>query len=314
MIALTAPIDLTRLTFCSVAPDVIAIALYHFDEQATGIEFQHPQNQTSQGQTLVDGCGTFTAPFAAYPGICGIECPTETFDQFPLSSYVVSLNGGPGIGIFDDALFDLAAAKVEDHGTLGLDVVTGDGLTIHLSAPTDLETLTFCGLGPDAVRLQLSRVDPATRQTVFQVPQYPAVAGGCASFSTPFSTQIQLLLFDSFPLGGYVIATHNDLSGRQDGGIFFLSAEVLGGALRDQVQALVDRGLLTSGRARALFAVLDAATRQMADGKDPSAVAILRTFVVQVEALVRAAALTAQEGQLLADAANAVIDHLSENS
>lgn len=79
-----------------------------------------------------------------------------------------------------------------------------------------------------------------------------------------------------------------------------------------KVQALVAQGVLNRGQGNALIVKLEAALRKLDRGSTNTAINQLQAFINQVEAFVRSKRLTAAQGQMLIDAANAVIDQISD--
>lgn len=74
-------------------------------------------------------------------------------------------------------------------------------------------------------------------------------------------------------------------------------------AIGEDVEALVIAGSLSDGEANALTAKLDAAQRQWDRGNTTAAANVLEAFINQVEAMVGSGRLTADDAQLLIDAA-----------
>jgi probable HAF family extracellular repeat protein len=80
--------------------------------------------------------------------------------------------------------------------------------------------------------------------------------------------------------------------------------------LSDAVASLGAAGKLNKGQMNALQAKLDAAGRQL-DGAKKTAANVLRAFTNQVQAFVSASILSSSNGQMLIDAAQALINQLS---
>jgi uncharacterized membrane protein len=79
-------------------------------------------------------------------------------------------------------------------------------------------------------------------------------------------------------------------------------------ALIEDVEALVNQGLLGRGQGKALIVKLEQALARLDDGHVKSAVNALGAFVNQVAAFVRAGILAPEDGQELSDQANDLID------
>jgi hypothetical protein len=90
----------------------------------------------------------------------------------------------------------------------------------------------------------------------------------------------------------------------------FLTPQAATANLAQQVQNLVDTGNLSSGLGRALTAKLNASIRSMNHGNTKAAINQLRSFIHQVQALIRSGRLTQPEGQALIDAADQIIGML----
>jgi hypothetical protein len=80
--------------------------------------------------------------------------------------------------------------------------------------------------------------------------------------------------------------------------------------LIEQIEELIDEGLLNNGQGNALLVKLESALKQLLDGKEGPAVNKLLAFRNQVEAFLQSGTLTPDEGQPLLDAVDAVIEAL----
>jgi hypothetical protein len=81
--------------------------------------------------------------------------------------------------------------------------------------------------------------------------------------------------------------------------------------LIDQVQTLIDAGVLNQGQGNALIAKLKAAIKQINNGNNNTAINQLQAFINQVNAFLNSGILTPAEGLPLIYAANAIIAALS---
>ena len=79
--------------------------------------------------------------------------------------------------------------------------------------------------------------------------------------------------------------------------------------LIDQVQSLIEQGIVSQGQGNALIAKLDGAIKQLEKGNTKTAINELQAFINQVNDLMNSTPpiLTPAEGQPLIDAANAII-------
>lgn len=95
--------------------------------------------------------------------------------------------------------------------------------------------------------------------------------------------------------------------------IFVQTPQAAAGSLIDQVQALVDAGLLNGGQGNSLISKLEAAIKQLDKGNTTPAINQLQAFINEVNAFMNSTPpiLTPAEGQPLIDAANAIIAALS---
>lgn len=80
--------------------------------------------------------------------------------------------------------------------------------------------------------------------------------------------------------------------------------------LRDKVDELVVTGALTKGRAKSLYAKLDAASKALEEERDKIAVKNLQTFVNKVEGLIKTEHLPEAEGLILVNEATSLINQL----
>lgn len=78
----------------------------------------------------------------------------------------------------------------------------------------------------------------------------------------------------------------------------------------NDIQDLIDMGLVSSGNGNALISKLDSAIQALDAGNITSGVNKLNSFINQVNALINSGALTLAEGQALIDAAQAIIDSI----
>ncbi len=83
------------------------------------------------------------------------------------------------------------------------------------------------------------------------------------------------------------------------------------GSLIDQVQALIDAGILNQGQGNGLIAKLQMAIQQLDKGNTNTAINQLQAFINEVNADISSGKLTPAQGQPLIDAANAIIAALS---
>jgi len=77
--------------------------------------------------------------------------------------------------------------------------------------------------------------------------------------------------------------------------------------LSADVQDLVTAGTLSSGQGSSLISKLDGAEAKLAQGGTQSSINKLQAFINNVQALINGGTLTVAEGQLLIDAAMAII-------
>jgi len=80
--------------------------------------------------------------------------------------------------------------------------------------------------------------------------------------------------------------------------------------IKPDIEGLVDSGVLTAGQGNSLLAKLDAALRRLERGQIHVACNLLRAFVNEVNALVRAGVLTPSQGQPLIDDAENIMAEL----
>ena len=81
--------------------------------------------------------------------------------------------------------------------------------------------------------------------------------------------------------------------------------------LIDDVQALVDSGVLNQGQGNSLTAELEGAVAKLDQGNITAAINKLQAFINQVNAFLNAGILTPAQAESLTDAANSAIDQLS---
>jgi hypothetical protein len=81
--------------------------------------------------------------------------------------------------------------------------------------------------------------------------------------------------------------------------------------LIDQVQALIDAGVLNGGQGNALISKLEAIIKQLDKGNTTAAINELQAFINEVNAFINSGTLTPGQGQSLIDAANAIIAALN---
>jgi probable HAF family extracellular repeat protein len=81
--------------------------------------------------------------------------------------------------------------------------------------------------------------------------------------------------------------------------------------IAEKAEALVTAGVLSEGQGTALTRRLEAAAQQLDKGKTATAINVLRSFINQVSAFLKAGILSPAEGQPLIDAAQAFINQLT---
>jgi hypothetical protein len=80
--------------------------------------------------------------------------------------------------------------------------------------------------------------------------------------------------------------------------------------LIEEIERLIDDGLLNGGQGNALIAKLEAALEKLLDGKPETAVNQVGAFRNPVEAFIQSGELTPEERQPILDAVDAVIEAL----
>jgi pullulanase/glycogen debranching enzyme len=89
--------------------------------------------------------------------------------------------------------------------------------------------------------------------------------------------------------------------------VFEFTPQELIRSLIEEIEALVDGGILNKGQGNSLIVKLEAALASLSKGKVNTAVNQLNSFINEVEALVSGGTLPAEIGQDLIEAANAII-------
>lgn len=93
--------------------------------------------------------------------------------------------------------------------------------------------------------------------------------------------------------------------------IFVQTPQAAAGSLIDQVQALVDAGLLNGGQGNSLISKLEAAKKQLDKNNRTPAINELQAFINEVDADINSGKLTPAQGEPLIDAAHVIIAALS---
>jgi hypothetical protein len=86
--------------------------------------------------------------------------------------------------------------------------------------------------------------------------------------------------------------------------------EVVEDLLVEEIEDLIDGGLLSQGRGNALLSKLHVAIKKIDQGEDGVAIDLLRVFIDQVSDFIDDGILTTAEGQALIDVANLLIGAL----
>lgn len=86
------------------------------------------------------------------------------------------------------------------------------------------------------------------------------------------------------------------------------------GGLSGQVNQLIADGSLSSGNGNSLTSSLDAASKQLADGKTTPAINQLQAFISKANTMVKTGKLTSAQGQVLVDLATRIIGAASITS
>jgi len=81
-------------------------------------------------------------------------------------------------------------------------------------------------------------------------------------------------------------------------------------AIIDEVESLVDTGVLNQGQGNALIGKLEQAERRLNKENTKTACNVLQAFVNQVEAFIKTGRLSEEEGKSLIEAATSVIEQL----
>ena len=92
--------------------------------------------------------------------------------------------------------------------------------------------------------------------------------------------------------------------------VFVFGPQGMIGSLIEEIQALVDAGVLTEGQGNALMVKLWRAAKRLDMDRPALALNILNAFVNQVNSFIDYGVLTPEEGQELLEAAYAIIDQI----
>lgn len=206
-----------------------------------------------------------------------ISTDVDLNSQPSLHSGQIAWNRGPAIFLWD--------------GTDTVEIPTGDG-----TFPSELSL--FAG------RLAWSALDPVdfSRELYYY-------DGEATSRLTDFtsSTFVKMPSLDGSQLA---FAQSGDDQGLFLADIVNLADQV--GDLAEEIQKLVDAGILNNGQANALLSKLASASASFDKGNLVAAQNTIRAFINQVEGFVSAGVLTAAEGQVLIDAANVILALFTE--
>ncbi|MCI0554306.1 MAG: PKD domain-containing protein, partial [Anaerolineae bacterium] len=226
------------------------------------------------------------------------------------------------------ATFDAANLDGPSTRTIKVQVTDNGGLMA-----TDQATVNVLNVAPMATFTSTSTtiiVGQAVTLT-FSDPLDPSAADVAAGFQYFYDCTDDDTFEDSDPAATSHVCTYPASGsftaiGRvkdKDGGytdytvdIVVQTSQEATGSLINQVQALVDAGILNQGQGNGLIAKLEAATQQLDNGNINAAINQLQSFINQVNDFISSTPpiLTAAEGQPLLDAANAIIAVLSNPS